>query len=44
MFTKYMTHGTAGIQGPLYSGTGCFHRRKIIYGISPDTVESINGK
>ncbi|CAL5391172.1 unnamed protein product [Camellia sinensis] len=25
-----------GIQGPLYGGTRCFHRRKVIYGLSPD--------
>ncbi|THG13570.1 hypothetical protein TEA_007833 [Camellia sinensis var. sinensis] len=25
-----------GFQGPLYGGTGCFHRRKVIYGLSPD--------
>ncbi|GMP53944.1 hypothetical protein CsSME_00019254 [Camellia sinensis var. sinensis] len=30
-----MVHGT-GIQGPLYEGTRCFHRRKVIYGLSPD--------
>ena len=24
-----------GIQGPFYSGTGCFHRRKVIYGQWP---------
>jgi len=42
---EYLMHGVAGIQGPLYGGTGCFHRRKIIYGLSPDhIVESINGK
>ncbi|KAL5573384.1 hypothetical protein UlMin_022981 [Ulmus minor] len=23
--------GMGGIQGPLYAGTGCFHRRKVIY-------------
>ncbi|KAI8011387.1 Cellulose synthase-like protein B6 [Camellia lanceoleosa] len=33
---KYMGHGTVGIQGPFYGGTGCFHRRKVIYGLSPD--------
>lgn len=38
-------HGLAGIQGPFYGGTGCFHKRKIIYGLSPDhIVELINGK
>jgi hypothetical protein len=44
MLTKYMAHGISGIQGPFYGGTGCFHRRKIMYGLSPDAVESINGK
>ncbi|KAH7680951.1 Cellulose synthase protein [Dioscorea alata] len=28
--------GIAGLQGPGYNGTGCFHRRKIIYGSPPD--------
>ncbi|KAL5978353.1 hypothetical protein ACLOJK_029470 [Asimina triloba] len=29
--------GTAGIQGVMYAGTGCFHRRKVIYGqVPPD--------
>ncbi|KAE8075652.1 hypothetical protein FH972_014346 [Carpinus fangiana] len=41
---EYMMRGISGIQGPFYHGTGCFHRRKIIYGLSPDTMESINGK
>jgi hypothetical protein len=41
---KYIMHGIFGIQGPHYGGTGCFHRRKIIYGLSLDTVESINGQ
>lgn len=27
-----MAKGMVGIQGPLYEGTGCFHRRKVIYG------------
>ncbi|XP_043688843.1 cellulose synthase-like protein H1 isoform X1 [Telopea speciosissima] len=43
--------GIAGIQGPFYSGTGCFHRREVIYGLSPDEAETkaryisfINGK
>ncbi|XP_059452776.1 cellulose synthase-like protein H1 [Corylus avellana] len=41
---EYIMHGMSGIQGPHYDGTGCFHRRKIIYGLSPDTMESINRK
>ncbi|XP_059661888.1 cellulose synthase-like protein H1 [Cornus florida] len=40
---EYIGHGISGIQGPLYGGTGCFHRRKVIYGVSPDEKE-INGK
>ncbi|XP_028122993.1 cellulose synthase-like protein H1 isoform X1 [Camellia sinensis] len=36
--------GIVGIQGPNYSGTGCFHRRKVIYGLSPDDKDIINGK
>ncbi|GMP53938.1 hypothetical protein CsSME_00019250 [Camellia sinensis var. sinensis] len=32
----YMGHGIVGIQGPFYGGTGCFHRRKVIYCLSPD--------
>ncbi|KAG2712180.1 hypothetical protein I3760_04G112600 [Carya illinoinensis] len=41
---EFIVGGIAGLQGPFYSGTGCFHRRKIIYGLSPDNVASINGK
>ena len=39
-----MAHGIAGLQGPIYGGTGCFHNRKVIYGLSPDDVDSIDGK
>lgn len=31
--------GFDGIQGPMYGGTGCFHRRKIIFGLPPDYDE-----
>nr|POE84739.1 cellulose synthase-like protein h1 [Quercus suber] len=41
---KYVGHGIAGLQGPFYSGTGCFHSRKFIYGLSPDDVDSVNEK
>ncbi|XP_041007306.1 cellulose synthase-like protein H1 isoform X1 [Juglans microcarpa x Juglans regia] len=41
---EYIARGIDGIQGPIYGGTGCFHRRKIIYGLSPDNVDSIDGK
>ncbi|XP_042977126.1 cellulose synthase-like protein H1 isoform X2 [Carya illinoinensis] len=40
---EYIARGIDGIQGPVYGGTGCFHRRKIIYGSSPDNVDSIDG-
>ncbi|KAL4379756.1 hypothetical protein GQ457_02G029730 [Hibiscus cannabinus] len=33
---EYLGHGLAGLQGPSYFGTGCFHRRKVIYGVWPD--------
>lgn len=39
-----MARGVAGIQGPFYSGTGCFHRRKVIYGLSPNDIENIDGR
>ncbi|KAH8489027.1 hypothetical protein H0E87_024607 [Populus deltoides] len=35
---KYMGRGVAGIQVPFYEGTGCFHRRKVIYGSCPDDI------
>ncbi|XP_050380552.1 cellulose synthase-like protein H1 isoform X2 [Argentina anserina] len=43
---KYVAQGIAGIQGPFYSGTGCIHRRKVIYGLSPNymKVGETNGK
>jgi len=28
--------GFGGLQGMLYAGTNCFHRRKVIYGLCPD--------
>lgn len=33
-------HGMGGIQGPCYAGTGCFHRRKIVYGLSLNNADS----
>ncbi|CAN4109958.1 unnamed protein product [Withania somnifera] len=35
VFHEYLGRGIGGIQGPFYQGTGCFHRRKVIYGLSP---------
>ncbi|XP_047067040.1 cellulose synthase-like protein H1 [Lolium rigidum] len=32
---KKLGGGVAGIQGIFYGGTGCFHRRKVIYGMPP---------
>ncbi|KAH0744800.1 hypothetical protein KY290_032793 [Solanum tuberosum] len=32
---EYFGRGISGIQGPFYQGSGCFHRRKVIYGSSP---------
>ncbi|KAF5746090.1 cellulose synthase-like protein H1 [Tripterygium wilfordii] len=32
--------GIGGMQGPVYGGTNCFHRRKIIYGRSPNDAKS----
>ncbi|GMI78990.1 cellulose synthase-like B3 [Hibiscus trionum] len=36
VLTEYMGRGLLGLQGPSYFGTGCFHRRKVIYGVWPD--------
>ncbi|XP_058220295.1 cellulose synthase-like protein B4 isoform X3 [Rhododendron vialii] len=45
MNVLYLVRGLAGIQGPFYGGTGCFHRRKVIYGLSPyEYDEEISGK
>lgn len=32
----YLGGGFGGLQGMLYAGTNCFHRRKVIYGLCPD--------
>ncbi|XP_031263386.1 cellulose synthase-like protein B4 [Pistacia vera] len=37
---EYIGKGIVGIQGPYYGGTGCFHRRKVIYGLWPDEAEN----
>jgi len=31
--------GIAGIQGPTYAGSGCFHTRRVMYGLSIDDLE-----
>ncbi|XP_023512253.1 cellulose synthase-like protein H1 [Cucurbita pepo subsp. pepo] len=33
---EFIMGGTNGLQGPCYMGTGCIHRRKILYGQPPD--------
>ncbi|WOL15519.1 cellulose synthase-like protein H1 [Canna indica] len=33
---KQFMPGLQGIRGPFYAGTGCFHRRKVIYGSPPN--------
>ncbi|KAG4967565.1 hypothetical protein JHK85_033999 [Glycine max] len=40
---KNLAPGLAGLQGPFYGGTNCFHRRKVIYGRSPDNIEKGSG-
>ncbi|KAK7404889.1 hypothetical protein VNO78_05930 [Psophocarpus tetragonolobus] len=40
---KYLVAGLTGLQGPFYGGTNCFHRRKVIYGLSPENIEKGNG-
>ncbi|GAU41657.1 hypothetical protein TSUD_272410, partial [Trifolium subterraneum] len=42
MNVLYLGAGLAGLQGIFYGGTNCFHRRKVIYGLSPDDVEKGN--
>ncbi|XP_057453100.1 cellulose synthase-like protein H1, partial [Lotus japonicus] len=39
---KYLAAGLAGLQGPFYGGTNCFHRRKVLYGLSPNNVQKGN--
>ncbi|KAL5215275.1 hypothetical protein ABZP36_004427, partial [Zizania latifolia] len=40
---KKMGVGIAGLQGFFYAGTGCFHRRKVIYGMAPDSIGAGRG-
>ncbi|XP_076913109.1 cellulose synthase-like protein H1 isoform X3 [Bidens hawaiensis] len=38
----YIDNGVASLQGPFYGGSNCFHRRKVIYGLSPhDNMETV---
>ncbi|XP_028797142.1 cellulose synthase-like protein H1 isoform X2 [Neltuma alba] len=40
--SSYVLVGLAGLQGPFYCGTNCFHRRKVIYGRYPDNTQLQN--
>ncbi|KDP24850.1 hypothetical protein JCGZ_24444 [Jatropha curcas] len=35
---EYIGRGIVALQGPFYGGTGCFHRRKVIYGLCPNDI------
>ncbi|KAF3780515.1 putative mixed-linked glucan synthase 7 [Nymphaea thermarum] len=35
VFLKHLMPGSNACQGPMYGGTCCFHRRKVIYGQQP---------
>uniref|UniRef100_A0A0E0DEA4 Cellulose synthase-like protein H1 n=1 Tax=Oryza meridionalis TaxID=40149 RepID=A0A0E0DEA4_9ORYZ len=35
-FFKRFISGVQGVQGAFYAGTGCFHRRKAVYGVPPN--------
>ncbi|KFK31113.1 hypothetical protein AALP_AA6G069700 [Arabis alpina] len=39
IFQSYTEQGDAGIQGPIYEGSGCFHTRRVMYGLSPSDLE-----
>ncbi|KAK4845721.1 hypothetical protein QYF36_008311 [Acer negundo] len=41
---EYVGKGIVGIQGPYYGGSGCFHRRKVIYGLWPDDTKDESGR
>lgn len=43
-FNQYLGEGISGLQGPYYSGTGCFHRRKFLYGLWPDGCMETGGR
>ncbi|TVU27970.1 hypothetical protein EJB05_19476, partial [Eragrostis curvula] len=38
---KKLGYGFAGLQGIYYNGTGCFHRRKVIYGVPPNCTTNV---
>uniref|UniRef100_A0A0D3C3P2 Glycosyltransferase 2-like domain-containing protein n=1 Tax=Brassica oleracea var. oleracea TaxID=109376 RepID=A0A0D3C3P2_BRAOL len=36
---SHLSRGFAGIQGSIYSGSGCFQTRRVMYGLSVDDLE-----
>ncbi|KAF5812238.1 putative cellulose synthase (UDP-forming) [Helianthus annuus] len=36
----YIMNGLSAIQGIFYGGSNCFHRRKVIYGLSPNDIKN----
>ncbi|XP_045805398.1 cellulose synthase-like protein H1 [Trifolium pratense] len=40
----YIGGGFGGLQGMIYAGTNCFHRRKVIYGLYAADQDIQNGK
>ncbi|KAL5794123.1 hypothetical protein ACOSP7_002717 [Xanthoceras sorbifolium] len=41
---EYIGKGLVGLQGPFYQGSGCVHRRKVIYGLWPHDSEDEGGR
>ncbi|CAA7036873.1 unnamed protein product [Microthlaspi erraticum] len=39
LLQSFLERGVAGIQGSVYTGSGCFHTRRVMYGLYPDDVE-----
>ncbi|KAM0002553.1 putative cellulose synthase (UDP-forming) [Helianthus debilis subsp. tardiflorus] len=35
----YIMNGLSAIQGIVYGGSNCFHRRKVMYGLSPNDIK-----
>lgn len=43
IFLSTLARGMNGLQGAIYCGTGCFHRRKALYGVPP-AADQYNNK
>lgn len=37
---KYLLRGIDGVQGPYYCGSGCVHRRKVLYASRPEDMDT----